>query len=82
MRRIVETAGLPCPRTGRQLFHRLRRTTLSLCAAVDPAIAQRQAGHADYATTLRHYIDPRVSRGRSAADVLPEPIISHVGEAM
>jgi integrase len=75
MREIVEAAGLPCPRTGRQLFHRLRRTTLSLCAAVDPAIAQRQAGHADYATTLRHYIDPRLSRGRSAADVLPEPVI-------
>lgn len=27
-RRIIEAAGLPCPRTGRQLFHRLRRTTI------------------------------------------------------
>ena len=76
MRQIVESAKLDCPRTGRQLFHRMRRTTLSLCAAVDPAIAQRQAGHADYSTTLKHYIDPRIARGRSAADVLPEPEIT------
>jgi len=71
-RRIVERAGIPCPRTGLQLFHRLRRTSLSLCAAVDPAIAQRQAGHRNYATTLRSYIDPRLARGLTAADVLPE----------
>jgi hypothetical protein len=38
--------------------------------------SQRQAGHADYATTLKHYIDPRIARGRSAADVLPEPVIT------
>jgi integrase len=73
-RRIVDTARLPCPHTGRQLFHRLRRTTLSLCAAVDPAIAQRQAGHTDYATTLKHYIDPRIVHADSAADVLPVPL--------
>jgi integrase len=75
-RKIVEKAGVAHPPGGRQLFHRLRRTTLSLCAAVDPAIAQRQGGHADYATTLKSYIDPRISRGRTAADVLPEPIIT------
>ncbi|HLA84311.1 MAG TPA: hypothetical protein VJL29_05925 [Thermoguttaceae bacterium] len=75
-RQIVEAAGIPSPRTSRQLFHRLRRTTLSLCAAIDPAIAQRQAGHADYATTLKHYVDPRIARGRGAADVLPEPVIA------
>ena len=74
MRKIVETAGLPCPRTGRQLFHRLRRTTLTLCAAVDPAIAQRTAGHQNYATTIKSYIDPRLLGGVSAADVLPNPL--------
>lgn len=73
-RRIVEAAALPAPHTGRQLFHRLRRTCLSLCAAQDPAIAQRQAGHASYETTLRHYIDPRMAGGLTAADVLPDPI--------
>ena len=80
-RRIVEAAGLPSPKTGRHLFHRLRRTSLSLCAAVDPAIAQRQAGHSSYATTLKHYVDPRIARGRSAADVLPEPVITKPGAA-
>jgi integrase len=75
MREIVSAAGIRQPPGGRQLFHRLRRTTLSLCAAIDPAIAQRQAGHADYATTMRHYVDPRIACGRSAADVLPEPSV-------
>jgi integrase len=78
MRRLVEAAGIAAPRGHGQLFHRLRRTCLSLCASIDPAIAQRQGGHADYATTLKHYIDPRIARGRSAADVLPEAIISGV----
>jgi len=73
-RTIIEAAGLPCPRTGRQLFHRLRRTTITLCASVDPGIAQRTAGHRDYATTLRHYVDPRLLSGRTAVDVLPDPI--------
>jgi integrase len=74
MRKLIEAAGLEAPKVGKNLFHRLRRTTLSYCAAVDPAIAQRQAGHADYATTLRHYIDPRIAHQRSAADVLPDPL--------
>jgi integrase len=74
-RRIVKKAGIAQPAGNGQLFHRLRRTSLSLCAAIDPAIAMRQAGHASYSTTLRHYIDPRMASGRCAADVLPEPII-------
>lgn len=73
MRAIAQRSGAACPPGGRQLFHRIRRTNLSLCAAVDPAIAQRQAGHRDYGTTLRHYIDPRLAGGLTAADVLPEP---------
>ena len=74
MRRLCELAGLPCEKKHGDLFHKLRRTTLSLCAAVDPAIAQRQAGHASYATTQTHYIDPRIARGPCAADVLSDPL--------
>jgi integrase len=80
-RRIIEAAGLDCPKgQGMGLFHRLRRTNISYCAAVDPAIAQRQAGHSSYATTLKHYVDPRIARGRTAADVLPEPIVTPASE--
>ena len=74
-RKIIEAAGLPSPKTGRQLFHRLRRTTITLCAAVDPVVAQRTAGHADYATTLKHYVDPRKVATKSAVDVLPDPLL-------
>jgi len=73
-RKIIEAAGLPAPKTGRQLFHRLRRTTITLCASVDPAIAQQTAGHKDYATTLKHYVDPRKLHAKSACDILPDPM--------
>jgi len=75
-RQVIEAAGLPYPKTGRQLFHRMRRTTLTLCASVDLELARRQAGHADSRTTIEHYIDPRLARGQSAADVLPDPMQS------
>jgi len=73
-RRIVESAGVPCPRGERfGLFHRLRRTTLSYCWAADPAIAQRQADHSTAALTRDRYVDPRIvgAAAVSAADVLP-----------
>jgi len=73
-REFVERAGLPCPRTHGQLFHRLRRTNASYCAAEDPAIAQRQMDHASPETTRRHYVDPRIANQRSAADVLLDPM--------
>jgi hypothetical protein len=41
---------------------------------VDPGVAQRTAGHKDYATTLKHYVDPRLLSGRTAVDVLPDPL--------
>lgn len=72
MRSIVTAAGVRTPRGARNLFHRIRRTNLSYCAASDPAIAQRQADHSDYRTTLASYIDPAIARQVSAADVLPE----------
>ncbi len=75
-RKIIEEAGLPAPRTGRNLFYRLRRTTITLCARVDPAVAQQIAGHRDYATTLRHYIDPRMLHRKTAVDILPDPLDS------
>jgi hypothetical protein len=80
-RKIIESAGLPSPRTGRQLFHRLRRTTITMCAAIDPAVAQRTAGHRDYATTLKHYVDPRMLRNQSAADILPDPLEDAANES-
>lgn len=71
-RRIVEKAGLTVDRRGRGQFHRIRRTTISYCAAVSPSLAQQQAGHGNPRTTDR-YIDPRIARRRSAVDVLPRP---------
>lgn len=74
-REIIEAAGLPCPRTGRNLFHKMRRTTITLCAVEDPIVAQRTAGHKDYATTLKSYIDPHQIPQRSAVDVLADPLV-------
>jgi integrase len=74
-RQIVDRSGVKAPKAARGLFHAIRRTTLSLCWSVDPAIAQRQGGHRDLETTRAHYVDPRLARGLSAADVLPEPRI-------
>lgn len=58
LRRIVQAAGLPAPRTGRQLTYKLRRTSLSLCWQTSPSAAQRLADHASARTTRRHYVDP------------------------
>ena len=70
-RRIAEAAGVPCPRTHLNLFHRIRRTSLSYQWAADPGIAQRCAGHSSPAILLASYVDPRIAVGRTAADVLP-----------
>jgi len=71
-RKIVEQAGIPSEPGRRDLFHKLRRTNLSYTAALaGPDAARRQAGHADYKTTERHYIDPRIAKQPSAVDFLP-----------
>jgi integrase len=71
-RRMVEAAGLTSKKQACDLFHRLRRTNLSYTALGGGlTMAQNQAGHASAALTLRSYIDPRIVRQRSAADVLP-----------
>jgi integrase len=72
-RRIIERAGLPCPHEGRMLFHRLRRTHVSYAWRIDPAVAQRSAGHSSPETTRRHYVSPAIAPERSAADCLPVP---------
>jgi len=72
-RAIVEAAGLPYVpyRSG---THKIRRTCLTYCWIVDPAIAQRQADHANAEVTKRHYIDPRIAlEAKTAAHVLPVP---------
>lgn len=71
-RRIVETAGLHASKKRHDLFHKLRRTTLSYTAlGGGMELARRQAGHSDCRITQKHYIDPRILADRSAADVLP-----------
>jgi len=70
-RRIVEAAGLQAGKHN-DLFHKLRRSNLSYTAAnggID--LARQQAGHDHARTTLKHYVDPRIARPRSARDVLP-----------
>ena len=75
-RRIVTAAGLKSRKT-MGLFHQLRRSNLSYTAAYGGIeLAQQQAGHASSATTVRHYLDPRIARQRSAVDVLPELKVS------
>ncbi|KKN09844.1 hypothetical protein LCGC14_1042470 [marine sediment metagenome] len=70
-RKIVTAAGLKSRKT-MGLFHQLRRSNLSYTAAGGGvALAQQQAGHASSATTVRHYLDPRIAQQRSAIDVLP-----------
>lgn len=69
-RRIVEGAGLTAGKT-HDLFHKLRRSSLSYVAAHDLELARQQAGHSTSRTTQKHYIDPRIAHQRSAIDVLP-----------
>ena len=59
-RRIVEAARIPCDGTrSRQLFHKLRRSAITLTAATRGlTAAAEKAGHASVATTKRFYIDP------------------------
>ena len=70
-RRIVEPSGLTASRGGMDLFHRLRRSSISYAAAVDPSFGPRQAGHSDPRVTQRHYIDPRIAMPHNIADALP-----------
>lgn len=81
-RKIIEGAGLHPPKSGGQLFHRLRRSNLSYCAAVDLELARRQAGHYSSRLTQTSYVDPRIARQRSAVDVLPKLHLPNDDEQM
>lgn len=71
-RRLVEAAGLPAAKGNHNLFHKLRRTHASYAAARGGlALAAASLGHSSAALTLKHYVDPRIYRQPSAADVLP-----------
>jgi integrase len=62
-RLLCQQAGLPVERRRLQLTHRLRRTTITAAAQRSLDAAQKHAGHASLATTLRSYIDPRRIQG-------------------
>lgn len=69
-RRILARAGLPT--TAKDLFHKLRRTNATfICAAADEETARRQLGHSSVEVT-RRYLDPtKISKRRTAAELLP-----------
>jgi len=69
-RTILEGAQLP---TGRdRCFHCVRKSSASWVDAAG-GDASRLLGHTDRAITQRHYLDPRIARGSSAADLLFRP---------
>ncbi len=72
-RKLVVKAGIRYkPGKKFQLFHRLRRTTITYCWIADPALAQRQADHTSAEITKRHYVDPVIAEeALSAVNVLP-----------
>lgn len=73
-RQIVNPAGVRTPPGGRQLFHRLRRTSLSYMAKHDIRLAVEAAGHSDEKITRGHYIDPEIAApDRRPVDFLPRP---------
>ena len=59
-RKIIEAAGLTASRKRKDLFHRLRRTSLSYTARESVELACRKAGHCRPELTVRHYLDPRI----------------------
>jgi len=77
-RKIVEAAGLSASRKRKDLFHKLRRTSLSYTARESLDLAVRKAGHCRAELTIRHYLDPRITDAghgpaRQALASLPRP---------
>ena len=71
-RDILRPAGLP--EDCLHLFHCNRRSSLTeLVNAAGIAAAQELARHSSPALTLDRYISKRLSRGKAASDVLPDP---------
>ena len=70
-RRILMRSGLPAGRT--HLFHKLRRTSCTMLAAVaSPEAASRHLGHSCMQVT-RGYIDESKLPGINVAQLLPDP---------
>jgi integrase len=67
---ILKSAGLPS--SGRDKFHRLRRTVATYYAAAGGDV-QELLGHADARMAKRHYLDPRMLSKTHAADLLFRP---------
>jgi len=67
---LLREAGLPCDRS--RMFHCLRRSAASHLEAAGVS-ATALLDHSDRAITLKHYIDPRISRGVQAAEILFRP---------
>lgn len=72
-RRIVEAAGLSADPRRKDLFQKIRRTSLSYIARKDLQAAVQQAGHCRAELTIRHYLDPSIvqANGRRTVDLLP-----------
>ena len=73
LNRILDAAGLP--KTCKDKFHKIRRTSATLVAdlAGDEA-AQKHLGHSSLALTRSAYLDPRYIRRRIVtAEELPRP---------
>lgn len=71
LKRILARAGLPASR--RDLFHKIRRTTIThVDAGAGLAVAQKLAGHSDPRVT-RAYIDRRLGQVVDVSRLLPQP---------
>jgi integrase len=69
---MLEACGLPVDRKSK--FHRIRKTHATyLAIGASLEAAQRGLGHTSARMTTESYIDPRLFRSVSAADVIPRP---------
>ena len=71
-REIMEGAGLRPSRRGMGLMQKLRRTAVTYAACESLELARLLAGHSSAQLTQKHYIDQRIARVPSPADVLPK----------
>lgn len=68
---ILTRAGLPC--TGRDMFHKLRRTCAShIASKMGLALAIKQLGHLDQ-SCINRYVDPSFTATHDMVSALPRP---------
>lgn len=73
LRRILKRAGLP--HTGKDLFHKIRRTTLTqvyIKSGGKIEVAQRYGNHSDPSVTRRYIDQTQIDETRKAAELLPD----------